>query len=106
MVLTAPYRLTSTYSVEVSGWDSTQSFFVEKTELFWNEETGKRLGLSRQLFPGTMIFVRLVQPTAEDRASPVAYRAEPLGTTSEGLQLFQVTRMQPRDTEETRQRAS
>lgn len=96
MALTAHCPLTSTYSVEVSGWDSTQSFFLEKSELTWNEENGKRLCLSHQLCPGTMIFVRLLQPTAAERTFPVAYQAEPLGTTPEGQQLFRVTRVQPR----------
>lgn len=100
MALPAHYPLTSTYSVEVSGWDSTQSFFVEKSELFWNEESGKRLSLVHQLCPGTMIFVRLLQPTAPNRTFPVAYRAEPVGTTPEGQQLFRVTRVQPRSSAE------
>jgi hypothetical protein len=99
MALTAHYPLTSTYSVEVSGWDNTHSFFVEKSELSWNEETGKRLRLAHRLCPETMIFIRLLQPTS-DRTFPVAYQAEPLGTTPEGQQLFRVTRVQPRSTSE------
>jgi len=106
MALTAHFPLTSTYSVEVSGWDNTHSFFVEKSELTWNEETGKRLTLAHQLCPGAMIFVRLLQPTASDRTFPVAYQAEPLGQTPEGRQLFQVTRMQPRSTTEETQHNS
>ncbi|HTT32756.1 MAG TPA: hypothetical protein VMH48_04070 [Methylomirabilota bacterium] len=105
MALSAQH-LTSTYSVEVSGWDSTQSFFVEKSELSWNEETGKLLSLVHQLCPGTMIFVRLLQPTASDRTFPVAYQAEPLGTTPEGQQLFRLTRVQPRSTPEERHHSS
>jgi len=100
MALTAHDPLASTYSVEVSGWDSTQSFFVERSELSWSEETGKRLSLVHQLCPRTMIFVRLLQPTSSDRAFPVAYQTEPLGTTPEGQQLFRVTRVQPRSTSE------
>ena len=100
MALTAHCPLTTTYSVEVSGWDSTHSFFVERSELTWNEEIGKRLALSHELHSGTMIFVRLLQPTAADRTFPVAYQAESLGTTPEGQQLFQVARMQPRGTSE------
>jgi hypothetical protein len=96
MALTARQPLTSTYIIEVSGWDDAHCFFVEKSELWWNEETGKRLALSHRLCPGTMIFVRLLQPTAMDRPFPVAYQAEPLGTTPEGQQLFQVARMKPR----------
>ena len=44
--------LASTYSVEVSGWDHSHAFFVERSELTWSEETGKLLMLSRRLPPG------------------------------------------------------
>jgi hypothetical protein len=71
-------------------------FFVERSELLWNEETGKFLTLSHELRDRTMIFVRLLQSTASDRTAPVAYEAEPRGTTSEGQQMFRVTRMVPR----------
>jgi len=100
MVSTAFDPLTSTYSVEVSGWDITQSFFVERSELAWNEEAGKQLTLTRQLRAGTMIFVRLLQLTTTGRALPVAYQAEPLGETAEGRHLFRVTRAQPRSAED------
>jgi hypothetical protein len=103
MAMPVRYPLASTYIVEVSGWDHTHSFFLEKSELSWNEESGKRLALAHQLCPGTMIFVRLLQPTAPDRTFPVAYQAEPLGTTPEGLHLFRVTRMQPRSAPEDTQ---
>lgn len=96
MLLTAREPLTSNYSVEVSGWDKAHSFFVERSELYWNEETGKFLALSRLLCPGTMIFVRLLQPTAAERTFPVAYQAEPMASTPEGQQMFRVTRMEPR----------
>lgn len=84
--------ITNTYSVEVSGWDDSLSFFVEKTELFWNAETDKFLTLSRLLCPGTMIFVRLLQPTAVERSFPVAYRAKAAATTPEGKHQFRVRR--------------
>jgi hypothetical protein len=104
MVSTARHPLSTNYCVEVSGWDDAHSFFVEKSELAWDEESGKHLTLSRRLCPGTMIFVRLLQPLAAEHAFPVAYHAEPEGTTSEGRQIFRVTRMQPRivRTESTR----
>lgn len=82
--------ITNIYSVEVSGWDDSLSFFVEKTELFWNSETDKFLTLSRLLCPGTMIFVRLLQPTTVERSFPVAYRAEAAATTPEGKHQFRV----------------
>jgi hypothetical protein len=88
--------LVSTYSVEVSGWDYSHTFFVERSELCWNEETGRQLTLSRRLPPGAMIFVRLLQPTDGERAFPVAYEAEALSPASEKPQQFRLTRAVPR----------
>ncbi len=97
MLSIARHPLRSTYSVEVSGWDDSQSFFVEKSELSWDEENGKHLTLSHRLCPGTMIFVRLLQPTASERAFPVAYQAEPLAATPDGQQKFRLKCIQPRN---------
>ena len=99
MQLTARQPLRSTYSVEVSGWDSTPTFFVERTELSWKEETGKFLTLSRLLCPGTMIFVRLLQPIAAERSFPVPYQAEAVATTSDGRHQFRIKRSEPRGVE-------
>lgn len=88
--------LASTYSVEVSGWDHSHVFFVERSELTWSEETGKLLTLSRRLPPGAMIFVRLLQSTDGERAFPVAYETEPLSSASERSQQFRITRVVPR----------
>ncbi len=33
------------YEAEVSGWDSAESFFVEKCDLEWNEDSGKQVAL-------------------------------------------------------------
>jgi hypothetical protein len=99
MQLTARKPLSNTYSVEVSGWDDSPSFFVERTELSWKEETGKFLTLSRLLCPGTMIFVRLLQPMAAERNFPVAYQAEAVATTPEGKHQFRIKRREPRTVE-------
>jgi hypothetical protein len=88
--------LTSTYSVEVSGWDHSHTFFVERSELTWSEETGKLLTLSRRLPQNAMIFVRLLEPTDGERAFPVAYETEALSPCSERSQQFRITRVVPR----------
>jgi hypothetical protein len=93
--LTAQHPITDTYPVEVSGWDSAQSFFVEKSELEWNEETGKHLTLSRSLVPGSMIFLRLLQPMSPERSLPVAYHAQSIGVSPEGQQQFRLSQIQP-----------
>jgi hypothetical protein len=70
MQLVAERPMTDTYSVEASGWDSAQSFFVEEAELKWNELNGKHVTLTRSLSPGSMIFLRLLQPISPDRSLP------------------------------------
>jgi hypothetical protein len=95
MLLTAQRPFTNSYPVEASGWDSVQSFFVEKCELEWNEDTGKYLTLTHALCQGAMIFLRLLQPTSPDRSLPVAYRAQHIGVTPEGQQQFRLNQIQP-----------
>ena len=94
MLIAAERPITDTYPVEASGWDCAQSFFVEKAELEWNEETGKHLRLTRSLCPGAMIFLRLLQPMSPDRSLPVAYHAQPIGVTPEGQQQFRLHQIQ------------
>ena len=96
MLLAAELPLTDTFPVEASGWDSAQSFFVEKAELEWNEVTGKNVTLTRSLSPGSMIFLRLLQPMSPDRSLPVAYHAQPIGVTREGQQQFRLNQIDPR----------
>jgi hypothetical protein len=67
------------YPVEVSGRDEHEDFFVEKTELQSSEQSGKHILLS-----GSVIFLRLIDPTSPERVRPVPYRAEPFETTKEG----------------------
>jgi hypothetical protein len=69
---------------------------VEKSELEWNEVTGKHLTLSRSLCPGSMIFLRLLQPISPDRSLPVAYHAQPIGVTPDGQQQFRLNQIQPK----------
>ncbi len=88
--------LASTYSVEVSGWDHSHTFFVERSELCWSEATGKKLTLSRRLPPKAMIFVRLLQPSDGERAFPVPYETEALSIDSDKPQQFRLTRVVPR----------
>ena len=95
MLFAGQRPITDTYAVEASGWDSAQSFFVEKAELEWNEVTGKHLTLTRSLCPGSMIFLRLLQPMSVDRSLPVAYHAQPTGVTPEGQQQFLLKQIQP-----------
>ena len=95
MLLAAERPLTNSYAVEVSGWDSTHSFFVEKCELEWNEATGKCIVLSHLLPPSSMIFLRLLQSSSPERSLPVAYRAHLHGVAPEGWHRFRLNQIQP-----------
>jgi hypothetical protein len=95
MLFTAERHATNTYPVEVSGWDYSHSFFVEKCELEWSEDSGKCLSLSRALSAGGMIFLRLLLPTSPDRSLPVAYHAYPIGRLPDGRHLFRLDQIQP-----------
>jgi hypothetical protein len=86
---------TRQYAVEVSGWDSTQNFFVEKCELAWNEESGKQVVLKRALRENAILFVRLLQAWESNRAHPVVYEAELVGRTQSGLCRFRLNTVAP-----------
>lgn len=62
----------SSHRVEVSGWDATQTFFLEKASLHWNA-AGQEIALRARLREGTVIFVRLLQPFESEENFPVPY---------------------------------
>jgi hypothetical protein len=96
MELATDQSLSTTYSVEVSGWDHSDIFFVERSQLHWTEESGKQLTLTHQISPGAMVFVRLLQPIDDERAFPVAYEVELVSTAAERPQQFRLKRAMPR----------
>jgi hypothetical protein len=87
--------ITNSYAVEASGWDDEQSFFVERCDLEWNEETEKHLTLTRSLRSGSLLFVRPLQPTSPARSHPVAYHAQRIGVTPDGKQQSRLSPIQP-----------
>ena len=84
------------YRVEVSGWDTEEKFFVERVDLEWAENEGKRLWLSRRLRKGSIIFVRLLQATLDPHIYPIAYALEPTGEVRENLNEFRLRLVHPR----------
>ena len=90
---------TRCYEVEVSGWDSAQNFFVERCDLEWNQEGGKRVRLAQDLRQNAIVFVRLLQPRPSEQALPVAYEAEFLEDSGEGKRRFQLKAVVPRPRE-------
>lgn len=68
---------TDRYTVEVSGWNRDESFFVEQTELEWSELAHK-ISLRHALREGSLIFIRLLGHGVSNMQSepvPVAYEA-------------------------------
>jgi hypothetical protein len=88
--LTAEHPAANLYRVEVSGWDDNKAFFVENSELEWTEDSGKHVTLNRGLNNGAVIFLRLLQPISNDRSHPVAYEAELVTQTEDGLRQFRL----------------
>ena len=62
------------YRVEVSGWDASENFFVEKTTLKWDNDRQKEITLQSSLREGCLLFVRLLQSVALVSNVPVAYQ--------------------------------
>ncbi len=65
----------SSYRVEVSGWDDKENFFVEKTTLDWSEADGKSVRVRSSVRLESVVFVRLIQPLGGGTGFPVPYRA-------------------------------
>jgi hypothetical protein len=90
MILTSEHPAGNLYRVEVSGWDNNKTFFVENSELEWTEDSGKQVTLNHGLSNGAVIFLRLLQPISNDRSHPVAYEAELVTKTDDGLGQFRL----------------
>jgi hypothetical protein len=103
MILTAEHPVTTLYLVEVSGWDENKAFFVENSELAWNEESGKQVTLNRGLSEGAVIFLRLLQQMGNERSHPVAYQANLVARNLEGQWQFQLKPVSSRPRKELSQ---
>jgi hypothetical protein len=62
------------YRVEVSGWNSAESFFVEKASLEWTSSGLKSVRLKTDLCCGTVVFLRLLHHDAATSQFPIAYQ--------------------------------
>ncbi len=79
----------SDYRVEVSGWDSGESFFVEKATLEISQPGERVIYLCHPLRPGLMLFLRLLDARIGYPTFPVAYRVLQV-TSAEGAELCRV----------------
>ena len=62
------------HQVEISGWDSNEDFFVESTSLGWEAGEENIIRLRHRVRPGSMIFLRVVEPSSKPMHFPVAFR--------------------------------
>jgi|SRR5208282_622727 len=95
-VLSETLPIASNYRVEVSGWDEDENFFVEKSELAWDDFAGKHISLKHMLGEGARVFIRVLQPTSLQHSLPVAYEAEFIGCDPQGGHEFRLSPVQPR----------
>jgi len=94
----SPQNLLSTcYLLEISGWDRSETFFVETTELDWSKENDKHVHLCHPLRIGALVFVRLLHPTTSVDRTPVAYLVETvIEGDAPGTWLVCLTQLHPR----------
>jgi hypothetical protein len=96
----SPFLKTRLYAVEISGWDSTQNFFVENCDLLWDDEQDKRVRLNQRLPNNALLFVRLLRSGDPDaRCHPVVYEAQFVGKAA-GMHEFRLRALLPKAKEE------
>jgi hypothetical protein len=85
------------YRVEVSGWDASENFFVEKTMLHWGEHGDKDIRLRSSLREGCVVFVRALQRFSNTEAIPVAYQVARLSEPDgQGWTIVRLAHLYPR----------
>jgi hypothetical protein len=89
------------YRVEVSGWDENQAFFVEKSDLGWDDEAGNHISLQRMLPDGAMVFICALLSEGPGQVPPNIYKVEFIGCDPEGLHQFRLNAVQPRHSRAT-----
>jgi hypothetical protein len=90
-------KQSDTQLVEVSGWDEKENFFVETSDLDWDDFAGKHLCLQHKLTNGAMIFVRaLHRGGGSGQFPPSVYVVEFLGNDTDGHHEFRLNAVRPR----------
>jgi hypothetical protein len=92
-------ELPQSYRVEVSGWDTSERFFVEKTTLDWGREADKEISLRSAVCQGSVVFVRLLQPLANNNNFPITYQAvHVMERDADGRMRVRLAQLRPRST--------
>lgn len=90
-------RNQNSYAVEVSGWDASEDFFVENTDLTWTAGGMKEINLYHTVRQGSVVFVRLMQPIANSDTYPIACQAvNVMEHTSTGRAHVLLSQLRPR----------
>jgi hypothetical protein len=85
------------YHVEVSGWDISENFFVEKTLLDWGHDAQQEIRVRSTLREGCIVFVRLLQPLENGNNLPIAYQAvKVMPKESDGWTRICLAKLHPR----------
>ena len=89
----------SSRPVEISGWDLTENFFVEKTVLRRCDDGSRKVLLHAPVRIGALVFVRLSDEQTADRPSPVTYQVARINAnfSVEGREI-QLLQRHPRQT--------
>ncbi|HEV2387214.1 MAG TPA: hypothetical protein VGS20_08160 [Candidatus Acidoferrales bacterium] len=92
-----PLPADTEYQVEVSGWDSSETFFVERTTLELGEEGDRFVHLRHPLRPGLMVFLRLIDSRAGSPSLPIAYQVKEVTSAgAEGVNRASLLRLHHR----------
>jgi len=91
----------NSYTVEISGWDVSNNFFVDRTTLDWDDSETKRVRLGWIVREGSVVFLRLLQPFGDGTSLPVACRAVKVtGKAADGRSTVDLIHLHPRSTVE------
>lgn len=87
----------NSYRIEISGWDISENFFVEKAALKWNADGAKEVCVNSSIRQGSIVFIRLLQPLASENNYPIAYQASNVGPRdARGLVRVGLDQLRPR----------
>ena len=96
--MTAPNQQAETHSVEISGWDTDENFFVERAYLQNCVDGHKHVSIRSRLRIGSLVFLRISDELSPERSVPVAYEVSKMSEpASNRLADVELVRRHPRE---------
>jgi hypothetical protein len=96
--MTAPNQQAETHSVEISGWDTDENFFVERAYLQNYADGHKHVSIRSRLRIGSLVFLRISDELSPERSVPVAYEVSKMSEpASNRLADVELVRRHPRE---------